>query len=273
MLDMEMEKLREKFKTIPWRKIGWGLLVFGLMVLSFVGGYLAMNWYLQISKPKSRIGQEYADWKVYKNKTYGFGLRYPKDWEVKEVQPRFIIFRPQPVEGSKRPSEYIDLVLTSNQKRGKTLCEEDQSKCSFYTNGILGERISTPETEGVFFAHGEDDLTLTLYKYDSPAEIIENYITVFEGMAESLRFTSQVTAACEKDEDCVLGIRLDECCSCVEAFNKSEVEANVTIAAFEADKDYSGEKIANCSSVVCDPCPSPPSEVVCVSNRCRSKEK
>jgi len=272
MLDMRMEKLREKFKAVPWRKIGWGLLVFGLMVLSFLGGYLAMNWYLQVSKPKSRIGQEYADWKVYKSKTYGFGLRYPKDWEAKEIKPRFIIFRPQPIEGSKRPSEYVNLVLTSNKKRGKTLCEEDQSKCSFYTNGLFGERATTPEIESVFFAHGEDDFTLTLYKYDSPAEVIENYITIFEGMAESFRFTSQVTNGCEKDGDCILGIRLDECCSCAEAFSKSEVEANVTIAAFEADKEYSKEKVADCSSIVCDPCPPPPSGAVCVSNRCQMEE-
>lgn len=269
---VKIERLKEKFRSIPWRKIGWGLLVFGLMLLSFLGGFLLMNWYLRVSESEPSIEQKYVDWQVYKNKTYGFGLRYPNDWEVKEIKPRFIIFRPQPIEGSKRPSEYINLVLTSNKKRGKTLCEEDQSKCSFYTNGIFGERTTTPELESVFFAHGENDFTLTLHKYGSAAEVIEGYITIFEEMANSFRFTSEVTNGCEKDEDCVLGIRLDECCSCAEAFSKGEVEANATIAAFEADRDYSEEKVADCSSVDCSLCPTPPTEAVCISDRCQMKE-
>ncbi|NIT03468.1 hypothetical protein GTO10_00805 [Candidatus Saccharibacteria bacterium] len=91
-------------------------------------------------------------------------------------------------------------------------------------------------------------------------------------MAGSTRFTSEITNGCEKNADCVLGIRLDQCCSCAQTFSKSEVEANVTITAFEEGKDYSAQKMLDCSAVVCEPCPTTPSGVVCISNRCQIGE-
>lgn len=304
-----IEKLKERFGEIPWRKAGLGFLVFGLMVIFFFGGYLSVNWYLRASEDETKIERKYADWQVYKLCLLGsaraepskseicFGLRYPKDWEAKEVKPEFTIFKPQVVESpdtaqdKEEPAkEYISLTITSNKYRGKTLCEEDQSQCSFHTDGIFGERITTSEAEIIFFARGENDFTLTLYKYDSAAEVVEgynpseakglrrqgesrdSYITVFEEMAKSFRFTSEVTSACEKDTDCALGIRLDQCCACAEAFTTSEIEANPTIAPFEVGKDYSGEKVVDCTNVYCSPCPTPPSGAVCVSNRCQVKE-
>jgi len=252
------------------------------MLLSFLAGYFSLDWYLQASGRGTESESKYADWQVYKSETYGFGLRYPNDWEAKEVKPEFTVFEPQSDESfdsaqdkeeENAPSEYISLTVASNKNRGKTLCEEDQSKCSFHTNGIFGERITTSEIESVFFSHGENDFTITLHKYDSAAEVIEGYIVILEEMAESFRFTSQVTTACEKDTDCTSGIRLDKCCSCAEAFTKSEVEANSAITPFEADKDYSGEKVVACSSSYCSPCSTPPSGVACISNRCRAKEE
>ena len=270
------------------------------MSLSFLGGYLSLDWYLQASGRGTESESKYADWQVYRSETYGFGLRYPNDWEAKEVKPEFTVFKPQSDESSdsaqgkeeeNAPSEYISLMVASNKNRGKTLCEEDQSKCSFHTNGIFGERTTTSEIESVFFSHGENDFAITLHRYDSAAEAIEgynpseaeglrgrgesqdSYIIILEEMAESFRFTSQVTTACEKDTDCTLGIRLDKCCSCAEAFTKREVEANSAITPFEAEKDYSGEKMVDCSSVYCSPCPDPPSGAVCVSNRCQVEEE
>lgn len=273
---MVIQRLKERFKAIPWRKTGLGLFVFVLMVLAFLGGHLSMDWYLRASESADwqvMNQNKFGSWQVYKNETYGFGLRYPKDWEAEEVKPGFIVFKPQVAEGGEPVKEYISLAVTSNKNRGKTVCEEDQSQCSFHTNGIFGERITTPETEIVFFAHGENDLTLTLYRYDSSDEVWEGYVTIFEEMAKSFRFTSEVTSACEKDTDCALGIRLDQCCACAEAFTKSEVGVNPAIAPFEKDKDYSGEKLVDCTSVYCSPCPTPPSGAVCVLNRCKAKEE
>lgn len=36
------------------------------------------------SGPKETISEETASWKVYKNDEYGFGVKYPRDWTVKE---------------------------------------------------------------------------------------------------------------------------------------------------------------------------------------------
>lgn len=280
---MKIEELKEKLRAVPWRKARSGVLVFILMALFFFGGYSTVSWYSQAAEAEPSVTRnKYKDWEVYKNETYGFGLRFPKDWEAKEVKTGFVIFNPQKKEGPLLPEategkekavkEYVSLTIASNKTRGKTLCEEDQSKCSFHTNGIFGERTTTPEIESVFFAHGEDDFTITLFKFSDSAEEAESYVAIFEEMTQSFRFTSQVTTACEQDSDCALGIRLDECCACAEAFTVSEIEANPAIVTFEVEKDYSGEKMVDCSSVYCSPCPSPPSEAVCVSNRCRIKE-
>lgn len=286
---MEDQKWVQRIKAIPWRKIGFGLFVFVLMVLAFLGGHFSIDWYLAAREPGLVEEWKYADWQVYKNETYGFGLRHLKDWEVTEVKPEFVIFKPSSAESSdsvqdreekKAIKEYVSLTITSNKLRGsteftlkgKTLCEEDQSKCSFHTNGIFGERITTPEAEIVFFAYGENDFTLTLHRYDSSDEVWEDYVAIFEEMAGSFRFVNEVTANCEKDADCTLGIRLDKCCSCAEAFTKDAVEASLAITSFEADKDYSGERLVDCSAVYCSPCPDPPSGAICVSSRCRVKE-
>ncbi|PIS12307.1 hypothetical protein COT70_01605 [candidate division WWE3 bacterium CG09_land_8_20_14_0_10_47_33] len=267
-----MRSWGEKIKAVPWRKVGLGFLVFALVVLSFLGGYLAMNWYLGKKAAKPEAVDQYAGWQTYESKSYNFTLRYPQDWKAEEVKPTFILFSPQVSEEEENPQEYILLRIASNKTRGKTLCEEDQSKCSFHTNGIFGERTTTPETESVFFAHGENDFLLTLFKYKTDPGIITNYITVFEEMAESFRFVSEVITSCEKDADCALGIRLDKCCTCAEAFTTSEIEANLTIAPFEVGKDYSKEKTVSCTGIYCSPCPTPPSGAVCVSTRCRVTE-
>jgi hypothetical protein len=290
-------KLREKLRRIPWKKIAAGLGITALAVLFFVGGHLLMNWYLQRGSGTSK--SEYADWQAYSSGAYGFGFRYPNDWEMVEASPAFIVFKPkadtssdavtgedggetEEAEGGEEAveeiKEYISLAIASNESRAKTSCEGDQSLCSFYANGIFGERTSTPETETVFFSHGEEDFTLTLYRYPSTSsgqasdERWQGYVEIFEEMAASFRFTTQTTLACEEDGDCALGIRLDECCTCAEAFTSSEIEANAAIAPYEEGKDYSGEKAIDCTGIYCSACASEPSGAVCVSNRCQIEE-
>lgn len=275
-----MSKLGEKIREIPWRKIGLGLGLLTLVALFFLGGYLLMNWYLQ-GRSGTDSKSEYADWQAYSNEAYGFGLRYPEDWEVTEANPTFIIFEPGAGEEEEmgeaggteeEVKEYVSLVVASNDGRAKTACEEDQSQCSFHANGIFGDRTSTPEMEIVFFSHGESDFSLTLFRYDSSDEAWAGYKALFEEMATSFRFTTQTTLSCEEDGDCALGIRLDKCCVCAEAFTASEIEASTAIAPYETGKDYSGERAIDCTSVYCSACPAEPSGVICVSNRCQIKE-
>lgn len=285
-----MGKLSEKLRRIPWKKLGLGLIVFGLMMLSFIGGHLLANWYFRAQEFGSALGQKYADWRVYKLCLLGaaqaepsesescLGLRYPDGWEVNEVSPLLIVFRPESglEEGEDEeglPKEHISLVTTPSGNRGKTACEEDQNQCSFHANGIFGDRVTTPETETIFSAHGADDFTFTLYRYDVSDEVWESYVAIFEEMGASLRFISQAAISCEEDADCALGIRLDECCSCPKAFATSEIETNSTIAAYEVGKDYLSEKTIDCSSVYCSLCPDPdPAGAVCISSRCQIKE-
>lgn len=189
----EAEEVKKRgFSRVPWRKIGRAaLFVFATLIVAGLGYLAVWAWqrYLPFSsEPESLLTES---WQVYKSETYGLGLRYPTDWEATEVKPELIVFKPQSVEGEEGPSEYMDLAVESNENRGITACEEDQIKCSFHTNGIFGERIATPEAEIVFFSHGDNDFTVTLYKYDQT-----DLLAIFEEMVDSLRF---VTGSSEED--------------------------------------------------------------------------
>jgi len=248
------------------------------MAFSSFGGLLAGDWYFAKSRKAVPRSLLFSDYNVYKNDVYHLGLRYPNDWSVREITPSVVVFEPpegQGVEAGSQESvqEHAVLSIVSNESRAKTACEEDQRQCSFHANGIFGDRITTPETETIFFSRGTSDFTFTLYRYNCSDEVWEDYVAVFEEMGASIRFTSQTTLGCEEDADCALGIRLDECCSCPEAFAVSEIEANSAIVPFEVGEDYSSEKTIDCSGVDCSLCPDPnPIGAVCVSNRCRVKE-
>ncbi len=284
MSSATLGKLRRRFGAISWRKVGLAFLLLGLAVILFLGGYLVGNWCFGEEEVGILHPAAFSDQRVYKNELYGLGLRYPKDWEAEEVTASLITFTPPAAstegagEGStdQEPAtparEYISLTVSSNALRGKTACEEDQAQCSFYANGIYGARTSTPETESIFFSRGTNDFLFSLFRYECSDEEWTDYITIFEEMADSLRFTDDAGTACAKDEDCALGIHLDECCSCPEAFSASEIESNANIVAYESGKDYSSERTVNCSSVYCSVCPTEPSGVSCASNRCQAKE-
>jgi hypothetical protein len=261
--------LKEKLRSLPFRKIGKAIAILFLAGALFVGGYFAVSWYfwMEQSSPVERL---YGEQAVYKSASYGFGVRYPESWQVTEVKPRIILFSPGEEEG-KTPRDYISLVVSSNKGRPKTACEKKLSKCSFYAGGIVGEKSTSPEEEIVSFAYGDKDFTITLHKYSSSLEKVAQYQAIFEELAESFRFTSEVTAFCEATEDCALGIRLDRCCSCAEAYSQDEIKRNRLLSLFDPIKDYSQERFLDCSSESCSSC-RPPGEVACGSNRCRLVE-
>lgn len=252
-----------------------GLAVAIFMIIAFGAGYFALGWYLRAhasgSGAETQGQDDYGDWKTYQNETYHFEVRYPADWEVKEIKAGRVRFKPAKVEGSgAAPKDYIFIKVTSSKGRAETACEKNSEKCSFYANGIFGGRVETPETEEVFFNHGAKDFAITLYKYSSDTEILEDYIGISERLARSFRFSGEATKACKKTADCVLAIRVDKCCSCPEAVSQTELKANSSLVAWEAGKDYSGQKLLDCGGVYCSDCSEPiPPTVECIEDLCQ----
>jgi len=69
----------------------------------------------QASTSTQQVSDEYADWKVYKNETYGFEFKYPKDWGIKEE-----IYNSNMGEGACETIESIELI---NKSLGKQVYE------------------------------------------------------------------------------------------------------------------------------------------------------
>lgn len=175
-------------RKIPWRKLGLGLLFLLATAAVFAAGALAVPLLQRYLPGSFLLGPDpYENWLVYRSETYGLGLRYPVNWEAEEVKPSFVVFHQKPAqEGGALPKDYLSLAVASNAARGQTVCEKDQSKCSFYANGIYGERITTPESEIIFFAKGENDFTLTWHKYGEA-----DFTEIFTEMGKSLRFVTE----------------------------------------------------------------------------------
>ena len=82
-------------------------------------------------------------------------------------------------------------------------------------------------------------------------------------------YFQQQSVECESDSDCALGLRLDKCCPCPEAFAISEINADPNIVIYEEGKDYSDLIKVDCKNVQCAPCP-PIHQIkaVCRNKRC-----
>lgn len=84
------------------------------------------------------------------------------------------------------------------------------------------------------------------------------------------------TYTCQQDSDCVIGIRIDSCCSCPSAYPKSQLEDDKNIVIYEYGKDYSSLIKSNedCRKVACEPCLFPAdADIKCVNNQCRMVQK
>lgn len=182
--EVSIDRFR-RLRNFPWKKVGLALLLILITAVVFGIGYFAVFLWERYSISGSSESISTENWKVYKSEVYGLGLRYPADWEAEEIKSSLVIFRPEVGEGEDAPQEYISLIVASNTKRGETSCEKDQTKCSFYVNEIFGERISTPESEIIFFAQGNNDFTLTLFEYGGL-----DFTSIFEQIGESIRFVN-----------------------------------------------------------------------------------
>lgn len=74
---------------------------------------------------------------------------------------------------------------------------------------------------------------------------------------------------CQRDNDCTLAIRLDQCCSCPEPISLKVLEQDNNLVKYEEGKNYSREIRANCKNTVCDSCP-PIEKPICQSGVCKS---
>jgi hypothetical protein len=82
-------------------------------------------------------------------------------------------------------------------------------------------------------------------------------------------YFQQQSIECESDSDCVLGLRLDKCCACPEAFSILEINADPNIVLYEEGKDYSDLRKIDCKNVQCAPCPPIQQiKVACKNKRC-----
>ncbi len=60
--------------------------------------------------------------------------------------------------------------------------------------------------------------------------------------------------SCKVDNDCIIGIRLDTCCSCPQIYSKKDVDRNPNLIVYESGKDYSSLRTVFCGRVLCEPC-------------------
>lgn len=70
----------------PEKRVNWKLISLGLAILAIlIGGFL---WARKSEKSGSDDARKAvyvpADWKTYSNGTYGFSVRYPKEWTVRD---------------------------------------------------------------------------------------------------------------------------------------------------------------------------------------------
>ena len=173
-------------REFPWRRIGLGLLFVLVTVVVFSLGYLVVLLWQDYFSNSPVSPNPYENWSVYRSGTYGLGLRYPVGWEVTGASSSLIVFQLKKEAGTAvSPRDYVDLSVSPTGKRTKNACEKDQTACSFYANGIFGERILTPESEAIFFSQGKNDFTLTLHKYGDA-----DFSSIFDEMGKSLRFVS-----------------------------------------------------------------------------------
>jgi hypothetical protein len=174
-------------KRFNWRKVGlWALFVLST-VLVFCLGYFSVSFWDNYFNRGSYLvnGGTNENWQIYKSEDFGFGLRYPVDWQATEVKKSLVIFKPVTGEEEQTSKEYLSLKITATGSRAETSCEKDQSKCSFYANEIFGDKTVTPDGEIIFFSNRKNDFVFTLHKYGG-ADLVDT----FEDISQSLRFVS-----------------------------------------------------------------------------------
>ncbi|MFC1727188.1 hypothetical protein ACFL0Y_01570 [Patescibacteria group bacterium] len=76
----------------------------------------------------------------------------------------------------------------------------------------------------------------------------------------------QTLSWCKKDNDCVLAINLDRCCSCPEPVLSSKVESDKKLVVYQDNINFALERSLDCSQANCPPCS------LLEGARCRAQE-
>lgn len=98
-------------------------------------------------------------------------------------------------------------------------------------------------------------LSLSLIYFGYQISLIRKEKTPFPTSTPSIQPTA-----------CILGIKLDQCCSCPEPILKKDLSKN--LVEYEPGKDYSRAKLVSCKDTVCSPC-EPLSKAVYVQGQCQ----
>lgn len=79
-----------------------------------------------------------------------------------------------------------------------------------------------------------------------------------------------VEKTCNQNIDCVLVIRLDECCSCPYVVTRKQLEKDKNLTVYIYGKNYNPEKKVDCQNTICAPCQFI-NEVMCLRSQCQVK--
>jgi len=74
---------------------------------------------------------------------------------------------------------------------------------------------------------------------------------------------------CQERQDCVLGIRIDQCCDCPGAYLKEEIEADQGLTIYEPRKDFRLLKPRSCRQIYCPACPFYDKAYCCSGGSCQ----
>ena len=64
----------------------------------------------------------------------------------------------------------------------------------------------------------------------------------------------QKPSFCQEKADCVLAVRIDECCDCPSAYLKEVIEKDSGLVIYESRKDYRRLRPRSCRQVYCPAC-------------------
>jgi hypothetical protein len=173
-----------------------------------------------------------ANWKTYRNTTYGFKLNYPFGWvfeeEKRQDQPSVLLyigFRPEFTSDKPRPINYVNnasVILLAIQENSESLeeiikigsCHEYPESCTPYENVIdlvvadlPAKKVSPPDilpTDRVFLKQNSRlylfGVTLDESFAKSHSLTVENKKKIFDQILTTFKFTDQKEqVACTQD--------------------------------------------------------------------------
>lgn len=89
-----IETLSLRFERIAWHRLSKGgfaqplilLILLAILVLVILNSDSLQKWFSNVQSPKSDVENVLPEWKTYENKTYGFSVKYPSEWFIREYE-------------------------------------------------------------------------------------------------------------------------------------------------------------------------------------------